>query len=444
MRIPVADAARATNARVVGDTSVVCAGVSYDSRSLAPGNLFVAVVAARDGHDFVVDAVRAGCSAVLVSREVPGCAVPQIVVPDTSTGLTELGRWARGVLAPRVDGRVVGITGSVGKTTTKDYVAAALRTKFSVGASEKSLNNDQGMPVTLLNAPDDAGALVLEMGMRGFGEIARLAALARPDIAVVTRVGESHGERVGGVDGIARAKGELIEALPPTGIAVLNADDERVAAMRQLTDARVFTYGSADGADMRFSAVEQRGAEGVAFRFDSRWGNGGCVLPTPGLHMVSNAAAALLVAALTDCEPTAVAAALGRSELSPMRMAIHRVGGLTIVDDSYNASPTSVMAALDTMAAVPALRRVAVLGEMAEIADADAMHRAVAAHATSLGIEVVAVGTDLYGVRRIDDREEVATFVRALPTDSVALFKASRVVGLDRIVQRLVAPNIGA
>jgi UDP-N-acetylmuramoyl-tripeptide--D-alanyl-D-alanine ligase len=281
------------------------------------------------------------------------------------------------------------------------------------------------------------------MGMRGFGEIARLAALARPDIAVVTRVGESHGERVGGVDGIARAKGELIEALPPTGIAVLNADDERVAAMRQLTDARVFTYGSADGADMRFSAVEQRGAEGVAFRFDSRWGNGGCVLPTPGLHMVSNAAAALLVAALTDCEPAAVAVALGRSELSPMRMAIHRVGGLTIVDDSYNASPTSVMAALDTMAAMPARRHVAVLGEMAEIADADAMHRAVAAHATSLGIEVFAVGTDLYGVRRIDDREEVAAFVKALPTDSVALFKASRVVGLEQIVGRLLGHSIG-
>ncbi|MFM8388516.1 MAG: UDP-N-acetylmuramoyl-tripeptide--D-alanyl-D-alanine ligase, partial [Actinomycetota bacterium] len=237
MRIPVADAARAMNARIVGDQSVICTGVSYDSRSLAAGNLFVAVVAARDGHDFVTDAVRAGCSAVLVSREVPGCMVPQIVVSDTSVGLTDLGRWARGALASRVDGRVVGITGSVGKTTTKDYVAAALRTKFRVGASEKSLNNDQGMPVTLLNAPDDADALVLEMGMRGFGEIARLAALARPNIAVITRVGESHGERVGGIDGVARAKGELIEALPTTGLAILNADDQRVAAMRELTDA---------------------------------------------------------------------------------------------------------------------------------------------------------------------------------------------------------------
>ena len=444
MRIPVADAARAMNARIVGDQSVVCTGVSYDSRVLTSGNLFVAIVAARDGHHFVADAVNAGCSAVLVSRELPDCAVPQIVVPDTSLGLTDLGRWARGVLASRVDGRVVGITGSVGKTTTKDYVATALRTCFSVGASEKSLNNDQGMPVTLLNSPDDADALVLEMGMRGFGEIARLAALARPDIAVITRVGESHGERVGGIDGVARAKGELIESLSSTGIAILNADDPRVVAMAALTDARVLTYGSAGNADMRYDDVVQNGTAGVSFRYASRWGTGICELPTPGMHMVSNAAAALLVAAVTDCDPAAAATALGRSQLSPMRMAIHRVGGLTIIDDSYNASPTSVIAALETMASMPARRRIAVLGLMAEIADADSMHRAVASRAAELGIDVVAVGTDLYGARRLDESTDLVDMVRSLPADSAVLFKASRVVGLDRIVARLVAPSIGA
>lgn len=444
MRIPVADAVRATGARLVGSGSVVCNDVSYDSRALTAGNLFVAIVAARDGHDFVDDAVRAGCTAVVVSREIPGCAVPQIVVADTSVALTELGRWARGRLASRVDGRVVGITGSVGKTTTKDYVAAALRTRFSVGASEKSLNNDQGMPVTLLNAPDDAEALVLEMGMRGFGEIARLAVLARPDIGVVTRVGESHGERVGGIDGVARAKGELIESLPSTGIAVLNADDPRVAAMAGLTDARVLTYGAAVNADMRFHDVVQNGSNGVGFRYTSRWGSGDCRLSTPGVHMVSNAAAALLVAAVTDCDLSAAATALGRSQLSPMRMAVHRVGDLTIIDDSYNASPTSVIAALDAMAAMPAERRVAVLGMMAEIADAESMHRAVASHAAKLGIDVVAVGTDLYGTRRIDVSMDVVDMVRNLPGGSTVLFKASRVVGLDRIVARLLTPSIDA
>jgi UDP-N-acetylmuramoyl-tripeptide--D-alanyl-D-alanine ligase len=281
------------------------------------------------------------------------------------------------------------------------------------------------------------------MGMRGFGEIARLATLARPDIAVVTRVGESHGERVGGIDGVARAKGELVESLSASGVAVLNGDDPRVAAMRTLTDARVYTYGTIESADMRFFDVEQDGSAGVAFRFASRWGGGECVLATPGLHMVSNAAAALLVAAVADCDLAAVSEELGRAELSPMRMAVHRAGGLTIVDDSYNASPTSVKAALDTVAAMPAARRVAVLGLMAEIAEPEAMHRAVAEHAARLGIEVIAVGTDLYGTRRIDAHDEVVAVVEALPSDSAVLFKASRLVGLDRIVRRFIVPNIG-
>lgn len=444
MRIPVSEAARVLRANVVGAAAVEAQGVSYDSRTLQPGNLFVAVVAARDGHDFVNDAVRAGASAVLVQREIANCSVPQIIVDDTEAALTDLGRWAREVLSSQVDGRVVGITGSVGKTTTKDFVAAAIGSKFTVGASEKSLNNDIGLPVTILNAPDGVESLVLEMGMRGFGEIARLARIARPDIAIVTRVGESHGERVGGVDGIARAKGELVESLSSTGVAVLNGDDPRVLAMRLLSDAPAYTYGSAESVDMRFFDVKQTGAAGIAFRFASRWGDGECLLATPGLHMVSNAAAALLVAAVVGCDLSEAAVALGHAELSPMRMAVHRVGNLTIVDDSYNASPTSVMAALDTVAAMPAARRVAVLGLMAEIAESEAMHRAVAEYAARLDIEIIAVGTDSYGTRRIDAHDEVAAVVKGLPSDSVVLFKASRVVGLDRIVRFFVAPNIGA
>jgi len=443
MRIPVADAARAVNARIVGDQSVICAGVSYDSRSLAAGNLFVAVVAARDGHDFIADAVRAGCSAVLVSREVADCAVPQIVVSDTSLGLTELGRWARGALAEQVAGRVIGITGSVGKTTSKDFVAVALGSRYRVGASEKSLNNDQGMPVALLNSPDDAEALVLEMGMRGFGEIARLARLARPDIGVVTRVAESHGERVGGIDGVARAKGELVEALPSSGCAVLNADDHRVLAMRALTDAQVYTYGFAERADLRIVDAVQRGAQGVDFRYVSRWGEGTCWVGAPGMHMASNAASALLVAGVAGCDLAAAAAALANTVRSPMRMAIHQVDGRTIIDDTYNASPASMRAALDAMAAIPGSRRVAVLGEMAEIEHSDSQHRGVAHHADALGIDLVAYGTGLYGAQRADDPAAVIELVKVLPEGSVVLFKASRVVGLDRVVQALLASNMG-
>jgi UDP-N-acetylmuramoyl-tripeptide--D-alanyl-D-alanine ligase len=438
MRISVADAVSVLGATLVGDGTGAFDGVSYDSRTLVAGNLFVAVVAARDGHDFVVDAERSGCAAVLVSREIEACSVPQIVVADTSIALTELGRWARRRLGPTVDGRVVGITGSVGKTTTKDFVAAVLRTEFVVGASEKSLNNDMGLPVTLLNAPDDAAALVLEMGMRGFGEIARLADLARPGIGIVTRVGESHSERVGGVEGVARAKGELVAAIGEGGIALLNADDPRVVGMRHLAGGTCLTFGSAEGADMRISDVVSDGARGVAFSYSSRWGSGRCVLGVPGTHMASNASAALLVAAVCGVDLDAAAAALEHAVISPMRMAIHQLEGLTIVDDSYNASPTSTKAALDTLATMPASRRVAVLGAMAEIDDSNRRHLDVAAHARSLGIEVVAFGTDLYGTQVIDSYDDAVAFVRSLPAESAVLIKGSRVVGLDHVVRLIL------
>ena len=419
--------------------SIEAHDVSYDSRTLRPGEMFVAVVAERDGHDFVVDAVRAGAAAVLVSREIPGCPVPQLVVADTAAALTSLGEWARNAVAPQVRGRVVGITGSVGKTTTKDFVGAALSARYSVGSSDKSLNNDQGVPVTLLNAPDNVEALVVEMGMRGLGEIARLADLVRPDIAVITRVAESHSERVGGIEGVARAKGELVAAIGEDGFAVLNADDPRVAAMHSSTRGRSFTYGSAASADMHIGDVSSDGAGATTFAYRSQWGSGTCRVPVPGAHMASNAAAALLVAALCAVPLHDAAGALADARLSPMRMAIHRVANGTLLDDTYNASPTSVIAALETAAALPGGRHVAVLGVMAEVADAAAEHARVARRAHELGVEVIAYGTELYGVEPLTSYDEVAERLGALPAGSVMLLKGSRVAGLDRAVRLLLA-----
>ena len=448
MRLPLGELARWLDARVVSGNATVTAdsvdlveahGVSYDSRTLQPGELFLAVVAERDGHDFVADAVRAGAAGVLVSREMSGCPVPQIVVRDTAVALTGLGLWARVKVDRRVRGRVVGITGSVGKTTTKDFVTAALSARYSVGSSEKSLNNDQGVPVTLLNAPDDVEALVVEMGMRGFGEIARLAELVRPDIAVITRVAESHSERVGGIDGVARAKSELVAAIEDDGFAVLNADDPRVAAMHSLTKGRSFTFGAADGADMHITDVSTNGADGTTFTYVSKWGSGTCRLPVPGAHMASNAAAALLVAALCAVPLADAAAALADTRLSPMRMAIHRIANGTLLDDSYNASPTSVIAALETAASLPGNKHVAVLGIMAEVADAPSEHRRVAQRARDLGIELIAFGTDMYGTEPLTSYDDVAARLSALPADSVMLLKGSRVAGLDRAVRLLLA-----
>ena len=445
MRLPLGELARWLDARVVPGTNsagvddIVAHNVSYDSRSLRPGELFVAVVAERDGHDFVDDAVRAGAAGVLVSREIPECPVPQIVANDTSASLTALGVWARTALEPRVGGRVVGITGSVGKTTTKDFVAAALSARYSVGASEKSLNNDQGVPVTLLNAPDDVEALVVEMGMRGFGEIARLADLVKPDIAVITRVAESHSELVGGIEGVARAKGELVSSIDEFGFAVLNADDSRVAAMSTLAQGTSYLFGTVDAADMCFGDVVVDANAETTFSYRSRWGNGTCRLPVPGAHMASNAAAALLVAALCGVPLADAVASLAETRLSPMRMSIHRIANGTLLDDSYNASPTSVIAAFETTASLPGVRRVAVLGAMAEVADAPSEHLRVARRAHELGIEVVAFDTDLYGVEPLSTYDEVAAYLSGLPFDTVMLVKGSRVAGLDCAVRLLLA-----
>lgn len=440
MRIPLAEVAGVVNASIVGavESGLVAHGVSYDSRQVVPGNLFVAIIAQRDGHHFVLDAVQAGAAAVLVSREVLGCTVPQLVVADTSVALTALGKWAREHVQLYVGNRVIGITGSVGKTSTKDFIASVLATQFVVGASEKSLNNDQGVPVTLLNAPEPTEALVVEMGMRGFGEIARLAALVQPHIGVITAVGESHSELVGGVEGVARAKSELVESLPEDGFAVLNADDARVVAMRNKTRAEVFTYGTATNADMHISDLTINGNGCVSFRVSSQWGSGICALSVPGRHMASNAAAAVLVGALCDVPISVALQAVEKAELSPMRMQVHALANGVLIDDSYNASPISMSAALHTLSSIAVDHRVAVLGVMAEIANAEAQHKNIAQLAKDLGVEVIAFRTELYGIPSYETYVEVYELLQKRSANTAILLKGSRIAGLDAVTQLLM------
>jgi UDP-N-acetylmuramoyl-tripeptide--D-alanyl-D-alanine ligase len=251
MRLMAADVAKATNGTLVGQNAHL-SGVSFDSRSVRPGQLFVPIVAERDGHEFIESALSAGAGAYFTTGKTFGRT--SIMVPDTLAALLQLGAWGRNKLDTQLANRVVGITGSVGKTSTKDFVAAAIGSALRVTANERSFNNDQGLPVTILNAPDDVEALVLEMGMRGFGEIARLCTVARPNIGVVTKVASAHTERVGDIDGVARAKSELVMALVASGCAVLNADDDRVVAMQSLTSAQVITYGVTQTADVRMTS----------------------------------------------------------------------------------------------------------------------------------------------------------------------------------------------
>ena len=340
-----------------------------------------------------------------------------------------LARWAR----RRSTARVVGVTGSVGKTSTKDFIAAACAAARRTTANERSFNNEQGLPVTILNAADDTEVLVLEMGMRGFGEITRLCDVARPDIGVVTTVGRSHTERVGGIEGVAVAKRELVEALPASGTAVLNADDERVKAMAAHTGAHVLTYGRTG--DVRVTDLSLDELARPRFTIDTPWGSSHVALAMSGAHMAMNAAGAIAVAGALGVPLEAMVAGVSTATVSAMRMQVTVLPtGATIINDAYNANPTSMAAALDALTAMRATRRIAVLGLMAELDDPVAAHREIASLVASAGVELIAVGTDQYGV---EPSADPITDLGDLGAGDVVLVKASRAAGLDRIADEL-------
>ena len=435
MRFMAADVANATGGKVVGQNAHLD-GVSFDSRTIRPGQLFVPIVAERDGHDFIDDAVARGAGAYLTTREPQGRRTA-IVVQDTLAALMDLGKFGRARLDATTKGRVIGITGSVGKTSTKDFVHAALASTLRTASNDKSFNNDQGLPTTIMNAPDDTEALVVEMGMRGFGEIARLCAIARPHIGVVTAVAAAHTERVGGLDGVEKAKGELIEALPASGTAILNTDDERVARMASRTSASVVSYGAARGADVAISSSSIDDLGHVTMAVATPWGSVELRVPVPGSHMASNVLAALAVAGTCGVSMADAALGIAGATVSPMRMETHvTASGARVVADCYNANPASVAAALRTIAGMRATRRVAVLGVMAELADAEREHAAIASLAKELNIEVVAVDTALYG-SRVVGIDEATALVANLADGDVVLVKGSRVARLERVVSGL-------
>jgi len=409
------------------DTEVT--GATIDSRSIVGGELFVAVRAARDGHDFIDRALDAGAAAYLSEAEAgPGTA---IVVGDTTAALADLGRAARS----RLGDRVVGITGSAGKTSTKDLLAAVLDGPFRTAASERSFNNELGVPLTLVNAADDTDVVVVEMGARGVGHIATLCSIARPTVGVVTNVGLAHTEMLGSLENVARAKAELIEALPPSGTAVLNADDERVAAMRSVSAAEVVTYGLTAG-DVRACDVVVDGELRPSFHLASSWGGVDVRLAVRGAHHVGNAAAAAAAALVLGVSLDDVAAGLGRAQASPWRMELNRSldGGL-VLNDAYNANPASTEAALRSLAALDAKRRVAVLGPMFELGDHSAAeHARIGALARSLGIDVlVTVGAPSYGGEDVADVAGAVALIGPVGPGDAVLVKGSRAARLERL-----------
>jgi len=439
VRFRVAAIATAVGGTLVGD-DVEINGASIDSRSLQPSQLFVPVRGERDGHDFIDAARVAGASATFSARgSIDGLS--SILVDDPDQALRALGVLAR----TRLGARVVGITGSVGKTSTKDLVTSVLSRTLTVSASEKSFNNELGVPLTLVNAADDSAVTVVEMGARGRGHIASLCEVASPTIGVVTAVELVHSELMGGLDDIARAKGELVESLPNDGIAVLNADDPRVWDMRSRTAARAIGFGFSSG-DLRATALSLDEQLRPRFRLESDWGSADVVLSVRGRHQVNNALAAAAVALSCDVPLDEVVAGLAEAQLSPWRMDLRTTStGARVLNDSYNAGPASMEAALRSLAALPAINRTAVIGVMAELgAESEAAHRRIAEVASELGVRIISFGEANYGssdvvLAHANDVAGALALLGHLDAGDAVLVKGSRVAGLERVAEALLA-----
>jgi UDP-N-acetylmuramoyl-tripeptide--D-alanyl-D-alanine ligase len=418
----------------VGELTV--SGAATDSRAIKAGQLFVPVLAERDGHEFIRMAVAAGAGAYLTSKPADAAVdTPAVEVGDTLAALGDLAGLAR----CRLQGPVVGVTGSVGKTSVKDLLAAVLGVRWRTTAAVRSFNNEIGVPLTLVNAPDDTEATVVEMGARGLGHITSLCRIAQPTVGVVTTVGAAHLELFGSIEEVARGKGELVEALPTAGFAVLNAADPLVAAMASRTRAEVVTFGA--GGDVQAEDVTLDEELRPRFRLVSPWGAASTALMVRGAHMVGNALAAAATGLALGLSPEHVAQGLAAGTLSPWRMELLRAScGARIINDAYNANPISMNAALEALAALPGPgRRVAVLGMMAELGtEAAQAHARIANRAADLGVELISFATEAYGTEAAADLDDAVRRLGPLNGDDAVLVKGSRVVGLERLAQRLV------
>ena len=439
MRFTRLEIATAVDGTLAGSDGLVD-GVSIDSRILRGGMLFVPVVADRDGHQFIgAVAGRAGAWLTMHPAGVEG----EIAVSDTTDALQRLGSYAR----TRLPEAVIGVTGSAGKTSTKDLLAAALLAHGSAAASEKSFNNELGVPLTLANAPGDAFAAVIEMGARGAGHIATLCAIARPTVGIVTNIGTAHRERFGSAEGTALAKGELLQALPASGTAVLNRDDLMFELLSAHTNADVLTFSatSAMGADLRASSIVLDDGLRASFHMETPWGTTNVRLGARGQHQVANALAAAGAALRVGCSLDEVTEGLSTNDLSGMRMELVTLpSGARIINDAYNANPGSTAAALDALAAMPAARRIAVLGVMAELGDeADVMHREMGERVRALHVDAsIAVDAPAYLLDDVSGVEGAIAALRSFGaprTGDVILVKGSRVAGLERLVEALMA-----
>lgn len=428
-----ATVAAATGGIVDGDSTMPVHSISTDSRSLEPGSVFVAIRGElHDGHDFAADAVGAGAVAALVERGTHSDLVPRIEVDDTTTALRDLAAHRRSELQMPV----ISITGSTGKTSTKDLLAAAIPGSW---ASTRSYNNEIGVPLTVLTTPDDATALVVEVGSRGIGHIKWLMPAIRPSVAVITNLGVVHFETFGSRDAVADGKWELVEGLGVGATAVLPDDEPR---LQREHPGPTVTFGESPKALVRITNLSTDDEGRPSFDLRSCGRVLSISLAMAGPHNARNAAAALAAATAIGVDPETAATGMSTAVASPWRMDV-TTGRFTVVNDSYNANPTSMEAALRTIAAMPG-RSYAILGEMAELGSvATEEHTRIGLLAADLGLEgVVTVGPDhglsvaADGVNLPDPTAAFSYVLDMLQDGDVVLIKGSRSVGLEEIAER--------
>jgi UDP-N-acetylmuramoyl-tripeptide--D-alanyl-D-alanine ligase len=432
-----------THGQLLG-ADVEVTGVAIDTRRVKAGDMFVAIKGERvDGHDYLADAAARGAVAALVTRKIDN-ELPQVLVDDATLALGDL---ASAVRAQR-NVRVVGITGSNGKTTVKTLVASILSRHGRTHVSSGNYNNELGLPLTLLSMPQDAEYAVLEMGAGKPGDIAYLAAIARPDVGLVTLIAPAHLARMGSIEGVAETKGAMYQALPVDGVAIINADDGFASFFEGLASGRkVLRFGLDHPADIGAEILEQR-LDGSRFRLRTPIGNADVSLPLSGRHNIANALAAVAVAVALEVPLDTIVAGLenvagvsGRLRRETM------AGGWTLIDDSYNANPSSMAAAIDTLLLAGGERWL-VLGDMAELGtDARALHAGVGARARERGIErLFAVGplgeatVEAFGPNGehfADKPALIAALKPRLHAGVTCLVKGSRSAGMEEVANAL-------
>ena len=440
--------------RLKGAEDIMVSSVSTDTRTLEKGALFVAISGERfDGHNFVEEAIKKGAALVMVQEKsnIPD-DVPAIFVSETISALGMLAKNYRALF----NIPVIAVTGSVGKTSTKDMIASVLSAHYKVHKTQGNFNNEIGLPLSILEMDDTHEVAVFELGMRGFGEISELSRIANPDIAIITNIGISHIERLGNRQNILKAKLEILDGLKKDGTIILNGDDELLSGLRGLLNYKTIFYGINEGQDIWAFDLSSKGEEGVKFQVQTLTNDMDLFIPAPGIHNVHNALSAIAVAQTLNMTEKEIEEGLLSYSSSRLRMNIEEKDGIKFINDSYNAAPSSVRAALNVLCDIgKGMRKWAVLGDMLELGEwAEEAHKEIGRLVSELSIDyLVGIGSlakwYIKGAEENKDNKtttilfgsisEAKPYINTLiQKGDVLLFKGSRRMNLDVLVRELL------